>query len=241
MLQVSQLSGFGGGLGIPTLIQKGYGHVYDTGETADLSMSYANVDGGSAPAAGDLVVWVVMAADNVAMPIVDLTGSGWTQIRATDALTSILHGSILAKVVATGDLSSPPLVVDDPTAGSIALWAAYTVNGSIAALNAPTLNIARSGTGTPVNQSVDSSALASPNVAIMIGAGGGDDGSPTLSKTGASADINFASSANLWLGGVAETRFLINAIVGGESVTYSKSDDGGENHMMSGYVSVTFN
>lgn len=215
------------------LTQKGYGHVYDSGETANLSMSYANVDGGSAPAVGDLVVWLVMSNGTLA----DLAGSGWTQNSASDGF---IGAKIYAKVAVAGDLSSPPEVVASPTTGSIAFWVAYTVSGAISALAVPTVNVQFNGASAPTNQSVDSSALNAPNVAIMLGAGGGDDGSPDISKTGASADITFTSSANLWLGNVAETKFIANAIIGGESVTYSKGDDGGSNHMASGYVSVTF-
>lgn len=225
------------------LTQKGYGPLYDAGETADLTMSYANVAWGSAPAAGDLVVWVLFAGDGSANPIVDLTGAGWTQASFTLSGGGNT-GAILAKVLTPSDVSSPALVVDNPQYGSIGFWVTYTVTGTISALAIPTLNFTYGGTSAPANQVVDSSTLTDPAVAIMIGAGGADDGSPTIFKTGVAPDIDFTSASNQWANNTFEDRFIVNAIVGGESATYSKSDDGGSagigNHMLSGYVKVTF-
>lgn len=222
-----------------SITYKGHGHVYDSGETNDLSMSYANVDGGSAPAAGDLVVWLMLAGDPSGVtPILDLTGSGWAQARSY--VDTFLGSTILAKVVNAGDLSSPPVVVDDPVNGSIGFWIAYSIDGTISVLSVPVLNGRYSGNSAPANQSVDSSALEPPNVAITIAGGGGDDGSPSTAISGATADITFTSANNQWIAGGAETRFIVNATVGGASVTVSKSDDGIYNHLASGYVSVAF-
>jgi hypothetical protein len=219
-----------------TLAQKGYGHVYGASSTANLDLSYANVDGGSAPVAGDLVVWFVLAIDSSASSVADLTGSGWAQ---ASSRVVTMDSSMLAKVVVSGDISSPPTVISGPTDGSIGFWAAYTVGGSISSLSVSTLSRQYPNTSAPSNQTQDSSALNEPSVAITIGAGGGDDGSPSMSISGATADINFTSAANAWHSG-AETQFLANATVGGVSITFSKGDDGSKNHMASGYVTVDF-
>lgn len=223
-----------------SLTPKGYGHIYGASSTANLALSYANVDSGSAPAAGNLVVWCIFAVDSTADPIQDLTGSGWQQVDGWDT-TSDIARAMLAKVVVSGDVSSPPTIISGPTGGSIGFWAAYTVTGTIASLSISALNWENSGNSAPSNQTVNSSALNSPDVAISIGAGGGDDGSPSMSISGATADINFTSAANVWgASGSRETQFLVNATVGGANITFSKGDDGGLNLMASAYVTVDF-
>lgn len=229
------MAGYGG---TPlALTQKGYGHVYDTSETSDLSMSYANVDGGSAPAAGDLVVWIFMAIDSVGQPILDLTGSGWVQEKSY--ITSIGGGTLLAKVVTAGDVSSPPLVVDDPEFGSIGFWVAYSISGSVSSVTVNSFTWDFSSAAAPANQVVDSSALNDSSIAITVAAGGGSDDSPSLAISGASADITFTSSNNQWVTSGAETRFMVNATAGGAAITFSKGDDGNSNHLLSGYVAVS--
>lgn len=218
--------------------QKGYGHIYDSGETADLSMSYANVDGGSAPAAGDLVCWIFLGGDSSASPVVNITGAGWAQGSAY--VNTLLGATIVAKVVSAGDLSSPPLVIDDPNSGSIGFWVAYSVSGTISSLSVSTVNAHYSSGAAPTNQTCNSTSLNDPSVAVTIGAGGGTDGTPSLAISGAAADITFDSAADQWLGGSDETRFMVNKTIGGANITFSKGDDGSANHMASGFVTVDF-
>lgn len=218
-----------------TLTQKGYGHVYDTGETSSLSMSYANVDGGTAPAAGDLVIWIALAGDTGGSPVATLTGSGWSQ--GSRYVSSFLATTILAKVVTSGDISSPPVMISAPNFGSIGFWVAYSVDGSFASLTVSTPN-AQYGGASP--QVCDSSAVNAPNVAITLGAGGGDDNTPSLSISGAAADITFTSSNDRWDTNNVEDRFIVNATVGGANITFSNGNDGTETHMVSGFVTVTF-
>lgn len=221
-----------------SLTQKGYGHIYDSGETSNLSMSYANVDGGIGPAAGDLVVWFFFAGDTAASPILDLTGSGWAQ--GSNYVSTLLAATILAKVTVSGDISSPPQVVSSPDRGSIGFWVAYTVTGTVASVAVSSVSLQYPNASAPSNQTADSSALNSPDVGIAVAAGGGDDGSPSMSISGGAADVNFTSSANQWLFSLGESQFLANATVGGASITFSKGDDGALNHMGSGYVTVSF-
>lgn len=220
-----------------SLTQKGYGHLYDSGETADLTMSYASVDSGSAPAADDLIVWLILAGDGVAQPIVDLTGSGWAQWRGYDG--SNLAASVLAKVAVAGDISGPAGIVSAPTLGSIGFWAAYTVSGSVTSLSVATGSLQLSAGSAPTNQTQNSSAIGASAIAITIAGGGGNDDSPSLAISGATADINFTSSSNQWFGSATETQFMVNKTTGGASITFSKGDDGSNNHMASSYVTVS--
>lgn len=220
-----------------SLTQKGYGHLYDSGETANLTMSYASVDSGSAPAEGDLIVWLILAGDGVAQPIADLTGSGWAQWRSY--VDSNLGASVLAKVAAAGDISGPAVVVNSPTLGSIGFWAAYTVSGSVTSVSVATGSAQLSAGSAPTNQTQDSSAIGASAIAIAIAGGGGNDDSPSLAIGGATADINFTSSSNVWFGNSTETQFMVNKTTGGASITFSKGDDGSNNHMASSYVAVS--
>lgn len=219
------------------LTYRGHGHVYGASATSDLAMSYANVDGGSAPVASDLVVWMVLAGDNVS-PVNDLTSVGWTQ-GLSGVVGSAFEATLLGKVVSAGDLSSPPTVITAPIGGSIGLWVAYSFIGTISSLSVSTVNAQYPNADAPTNQSCDSSSLNPPSVAITFGAGGGNDGSPSMAISGAAADISFTSAANIWFFGTGETQFLVNASVGGANITFSKGDDGGANHMASGYVVVS--
>lgn len=219
-----------------TLTQKGYGHVYGPSNTGNLVQSYANVDGGSAPAAGDLVIWLAFAHDSGGSPVNDLTGAGWVQ---QSAYNNSAAATLLAKVATSGDISSPPTMVTAPVFGSISFWVAYSVSGSISSLTIPTFNWEFAGSPAPSNQVVNSSALNPPAVAISIAGGGGDDDNPNLQISGASADIDWSSTDGRWVNGNVEDRYMVNLSIGGANITFSKSDDGGSNHMASGYVEVS--
>lgn len=218
------------------LTQKGYGPRYIGSDTSDLVMSYAAVTAGSAPAAGDLVIWMAFGYDDGSTPVVDLTGSGWVQ---SSAYTGNCGATLLAKVVTAGDLSSPATMIDNPTDGSIGFWVCYSVSGSITSLTIPTFNWEFSLTAAPSSQVVDSSALNPPAVAISIAGGGGDDGNQNLQIAGATADIDLSSPSNQWINTNAETRWMVNLAIGGANITFSKNDDGNLNHLASAYVSVS--
>lgn len=222
----------------PVLTQKGYGHVYGASDTADLTLSYANVDGGSAPAAGDLVVWLAFAVDSGGSPVADLTGSGWTQSTDWDGGIGI-GGVLLTKVVVAGDVSAPPTIVSAPTSGSVGFWAAYSFTGVVSSLTIPDFNFQYAGAAAPSNEACDSSALSAPAVAITIAGGGGSDGSPSMSISGAAANITFNTAANVWFAGTVEDTFLVNMTIGGASITFSKGDDGNTNHLAAGYIAVS--
>lgn len=221
------------------LTQKGYGHVYGASNTANLAMSYANVDGGSAPAAGDLVVWFVLSrrSSPSSSPNNDLTGSGWVQ--GNNYVTGFTGASILAKVLVSGDLSSPPTIVTSPQFGSLGFWVAYSFTGAINALAVSMINQQFSSASAPSNQVVNSTSIASTDTAITLGTGGGDDGSPSLAMSGATADINWTTAANIWISAIGENQYLVKKSVGGANITFSKGDDNANNMMASGYVQVS--
>lgn len=232
MLIVNNLSGFGGG-GTLSLTQKGYGYI-ESASTGNLALSYGNVSSGSAPSAGDLVVWIVEATDNSAQAINDLTGSGWTQSRAY--VSTLIGASILAKVVSASDIASPPTGVTSPVYGAAGMWIAYTVSGSITSLAANSLTAEYSGTSAPSNQTPNASASSR---AIMLSLGLGSDNAMSIAWSGATADIslertNVMSNGSL----IVDIKYLAKLGVPGDSVTISMGDDGSLNALASGYIAV---
>ncbi len=217
-----------------SLAQKGFGYIEGANDTANLALSYANVSSGSAPSVGDLVAWIVFAGDLGAQPINDLTGSGWAQSRTSDLGYFI---SSLAKVVVSGDISSPPTIVTAPQLGSAAMWVAYTVSGDIGTLTVNGLTRSPSaGNPDPEDISVNSTALTTSQYAIMMSLGTGDDGVISLAWSGATPDIQFQRTNVFSTTGDVE--YAVHLIAGGESITVSKGDDGGLNCLAAGYVAV---
>lgn len=233
MFMVNHLSGFGGGgSSLISLTQKGYGYIEGASSSADLAMSYANVSSGSAPSAGDLVVWIVYALDNAAQAI--NTVSGWTQ--SSRYVSTLLCSSVLAKVVVAGDVSSPATVVSAPTSYSAAMWVAYSVVGSVSQLAVNGHDSEYSSASAAADDTQDSTALGSSQYAITISFGGGNDDTIGLTWAGATPDIQFQRSN---FGGTTDIEYAAKLSAGGVSVTISKADDGALNSLVSAYVSVT--
>lgn len=203
-------------------------------------MGYGTVDGGSAPAAGDLVVWMVFGGDNTAQPIVDLTGSGWAQARTY--IGTAWGASILGKVLVAGDISGPPTVVSAPnTFGGSASWVAYTVSGTIATLtaNALTLNIGSGGgANAPADIVIDSSALSSPDVAVTGCFGHSNGAGNTQTWTGATPDVDVEFQT--YVGAPTRDRYMFGEDIGGVNITFHKDDNGGGNSNAAGYIAVDF-
>lgn len=220
-----------------SIVQKGYGTVAGGGDTNNLAMGYGTVVSGSAPAAGDLVCWIVFAQDTVGSPVVDLTGSGWVQNTNRDAGGAV-DISILAKIVVAGDISSPPTVISGPDRGSVGLWVAYTVTGT-PTLSANAADVNWGGAAAPSNVAVDSSALNSPDVAVTLAVATGTDGSIQHTWTGATEDLT-ATLTNAWNTATGDASFKAGADIGGVSVTLSKGDDGSANAIGGGYIGVDF-
>lgn len=238
MLIVNNLNGFGAGNSLPFtgLTQKGYGYIEGANNTANMALSYANVSSGSAPSAGDLVVWMVVGFDTSAQPVNDLTGSGWTQSRVYADTTNGV--SMLGKVVTADDIATPATVVTSPTAGSAGLWIAYTFNGSISiAINS--LSSQFSASVAPSNDVVDSSSLGTNEYAITMAFGTGTDSTIQLTWTGFGPDITL-DRTNVIVTGVGDIKWAAHMIEGGQSVTIAKGDDSNTwNSIGSGYFAIT--
>lgn len=221
-----------------TLTRKGYGYTQGANDTASMAMSYGNVLAGSAPAAGDLVCWMVLGFDSAAQCIDDLSGSGWTQDRVyADSQNAV---SMLAKVVDAADLSSPPNLVTSPTNGSAGMWVAYTINGPVS-ITVNSLSTQHSSGGAPSNDVLDSTALATGEYAITMGFGTGTDTAIGLTWTGFGPDVDFQRDNFLAVGatgGTVDIRWMANHFDGGQTVTLSKADDGNWNSIGSGYFSI---
>ncbi len=238
MLRINNLNGFGAGNSLPFtgLTQKGYGYIEGAGDTATLALSYANVSAGSAPSAGDLVVWMVLGFDNAAQCINDLSGSGWTQSRVyADGMNCV---SMIGKVITSGDIASPPTAVTSPTNGSAGMWVAYSFDGSIS-ITVNSLSTQHSAGSAPSSDALNSTALGTNEYAITMGFGTGTDGTISLTWTGFGPDIQFQRD-NVMASGTADVEWAAHMFEGGQSVTLSKSsDDGNWNSIGSGYFAIT--
>lgn len=223
-----------------SLTQKGYGYKDSPGDGASFTLTYGSVLSGSAPTSGDLVVWIAYSADGTAPATYanDLTGSGWAQGRSTTGTGSlVLAGTVLAKVLTSGDISSPPTAFTTPPLGSAGMWVAYTVTGTVTTLAVNNYDHQDSGTSAPSNDTQDSTSLGANQFAITISAGYGTDGTIGLSWSGATPDVQFQRT-NCIDSGADEIEYAAHLSNGGVSVTISKPDDGGLNGLQSAYVSV---
>jgi hypothetical protein len=218
------------------ITQKGYGYVTSPTSTA-VSLGYGTVVGGSAPAAGDLVVWFVWTYAAGVQRIANLSGSGWTQYRTAEASGS--WSSTIAKVVSAGDISSPPIAVTIDHGGAGAFWVAYSVTGLIASLQAPAFTGQYSGNNAPSNKTVSSSALNPPNVAVIVSLGAGSDNALSTSWSGAVPQVTMDVN-NAIFSGTVDFKFMAAAVVGGADVTVSQGDDGSGNSLQASYVGVTW-
>lgn len=229
MLQVTELTGFSAG---GALQLKGYGYLAGTSSTANLALSYGTVSAGLAPAAGDLVAWIIFAVDGAGTPIVSLSGSGWAQSRVSASGT--YHASILGKVLTAGDISSPPTGVSGPSAGCIGMWVAFSGNSASPSLSVPALAIEYGADGLPTNVPINAAGAA--GVAVIMSFGVGTDDTPTLTWSGAVEDISLSNSN--FSTEVRDILFKVATIGGGANVTVSKSDDGSSNTLAGGYLLI---
>lgn len=234
-----------------SLTYKGHGLVNRVNNPGATTMNYATVSNGSAPVAGDLVVWhwMIGLESYDTSPVTDgrrqdLTGSGWVQDNKPEIMgavdgSALLVSTILAKQVTAGDISSPPTIQPESDfAVNYGKWTAYTVAGTISSLTIPVHTRNDGGASAPANVAVDSSAINPPEVAITSVFSSGTDGAIQLS--GITLDHEL-SQANLGDYFTANTDIRIGEKfdVGGASYTLSKGDDGNQNVLAGGYVKAT--
>ncbi len=218
-----------------TLAQKGYGYMEAASSSSDLALSYANVSGGSAPAAGDFVVWIIYAYSTAGQAINDLTGSGWTQDRLYASTT--ICSSVLAKVASSGDISSPATGVTAMPSYSVAMWVAYSVTGAIGTVAVNSHGCEFGNNSAPASDALDSTSVPDDEYAVTVAVGGGTDGAIGLNWTGATPDVTVQRS-NVG-GSTIDLKFGAVLSLGGANISISKDDDGTLNSLASAYVSVT--
>lgn len=242
---------------IPALALTYKGHGSNHGDPFDVTnarkLAYGTVLGGSAPAAGDLVCFLLGGGTEsndatAANRFVRITiGNGWTQANSP-AISAVGNSSfspvsMAAKVVQASDISSPPdwFFAGSGTNGFVAthsFWIAYSVVGVITSVTIPSFQTNNGGNSAPANVAVDSSALNPPAAAITMAGAFGSDGSISLSGI----TLDFEETKNDWgeyYTGGEDSRMGAKLDVGGASYTLSKGDDGSGNYLSGGYVSVS--
>lgn len=210
------------------LTYKGRGIMRDT---TSLTANYGTVDDGSAPVAGDVVMWLVTFY-SVPGPISPGAMTGWAR-QAADGGDPIQVVMVAAKVLDAGDISAPPSL-GSITGAMVALWVAFSVTGLPPTIAASSIDGQWAGSPGTSARTADSSSLNPPAVAITWAAGGGEDSA--LSFSGITMDQtvswnNYASNADILFG------FKLD--VGGASYSINKGDDGSSNSMFAGYVSAS--
>jgi hypothetical protein len=213
------------------LAQKGYGTTKGANETANLTLNYGTVGSGSAPTAGDLVIWHVWAFDIDASPINSLTGSGWSQSSVINPNSDPIYMRGYAKVLVAGDISSPPTAITAPTAGGVGAWVAYTVTGK--PVTTLTLTGASGAVGggfsfTDAVSSVglDMSSVTGPAIASTMLTG--SDGSINQGWTGATPDGS-QSQSNFGFDGIMDFTHYWKAYqdsIAGDNITAVGGDNG---------------
>lgn len=235
-----------------TLTYKGHGTVWKDAGPIETTMNYDTVVEGSAPAAGDLVVWVWMIGYEryELSPLrewrrIDLTGDGWVQNNQPAPMTTedteFYVTSTLAKVVEASDISTPLAIqpgIDADIAANYGFWIAYTVSGSITNLSIPSMTRNYSGGSSPSNISFDSSALTPPESSITVAMSFGSDDSMQLSGITLDKEVS-QNDLGDYLTDTADIRVGVKLDVGGASYTLSKGDDGSSNMLLGGYIEIS--
>ena len=222
-----------GGAVIPFgLTLKGYGRVQFQGSGAR-TLNYSTVASGSAPVAGDLVVWICARLYNggggIPDPFDNLTGSGWAQQRVTLNGDQQI-GSILGKVVVAGDISSPPTILDETLSGTgMFMWTAYSISGVVSSVSALGISMNYGDNGAPSSIPVNSSGII--GYAITVAEKSGDDGSLQLGGVTWDNQQSFDGSLIDFLAGSKLDG-------GGASYTVTGGDDGFFNSLLAGYIQV---
>lgn len=212
----------GGGV---TFTYRGAGYER-VGSGAAFVADYTTAYEGSAPSAGDLVIWVISGTTSSATTYA--SPSGWTR-----SVTSA--SALFSKVVTSGDLSSPPTFNSSTASITLGSWIAYAVTG-ISATSHGTFSAEEASAPAPANQTISASAVSAPLIALSQGLA---TLGATMSWSGATADKNL-SAANLD-GATQDIQVLFKLYESGtgDSITVSKGDDGFANSLSSAYITFS--
>lgn len=221
------------------LTYKGHGTQIVAGGGGNYTLSYGAVLGGEAPVAGDLVVWVVDWI-NYGGGDDPNTLTGWTA--ATDYLAIGFGYQIWsgAKVLVAGDLSTPANLITSLGAfsGTAGMWVAYSVTGTISSMSATSPMGTDGNSSAPANlNDIDSSALNPPSTAITwVVAHGNDDavtvGGVTFDTAQQVNNVGYGNALDLFFGQKLD--------VGGANLTITGVDNGSDNALIAGYITVNF-
>jgi hypothetical protein len=172
----------------------------------------------------------------------DLTGQGWTQVDqppvpVADSANNYVN-SALAKVVTSGDVSSPPTLQSVADfAMNYGMWVAYSVSGA-AVVTIPEATRNNGGASAPASIALDSTALTPPAAAITFVLSSGTDGSISLSGITLDHEVS-QNDLGQYYTGTLDVRVGVKFDLGGAAYTVSKGDDGTGNVLFAGYVAVS--
>ncbi len=212
---------------------KGHGRVQVSGSSAARTLNYSTVAAGSAPSAGDLVVWaclrLYLGGGGLPDPFNNLTGSGWAQQRMTENSDQQI-GSVLGKVVVSGDISSPPTILNETINGQgLFMWTAYSIVGTVTTVAVSSTDLNVGDNSAPSSISLNSTGTAGYAVTVAIKSG--DDGSQQIGGITFDQEQTFDP-------GSSDYRAGSKLDLGGASYTITGGDDGFFNTLLAGYVTV---
>tara|TARA_R110000772_G_scaffold99174_1_gene198762 strand:- start:37454 stop:38143 length:690 start_codon:yes stop_codon:yes gene_type:complete len=204
----------GGGL---TLTTRGYGW-----EEGDRTPGYGTVVSGSAPSAGDLVIWHGFTYDTDS-----IGGGGWT-VLGTEYV-AYNRCALLYKIITASDISSPPTLC---VAGFDWAWQWHAFEPSVPISIRNTGFTSSGSDGNPSSMNLNESAEASPGV--ILSGHSSYDGTPTSGNTswsGATPDTTTTAIGTQYGPGEGLTRFKLYGEEGsfGDSVTADMNDLGTNN------------
>lgn len=173
----------GGGVPLTAISQKGYG-IVEMSDGTVTTLEYGTVQGGSAPAAGDFVIWIASGSDATFSNINQFVlPEGWVS-QTIGPVGSNSFQAVFSKVLTAEDISSPPAVTTIESNTHL-VWVAYDITGDISDITIEHLT-GSSVSGTPPNQTVLGSGMSSP--LVILGMALNASSTVSLNWSGATPD-----------------------------------------------------
>lgn len=222
-----------------SLAYKGRGFKAIDGTATNLVLNYSSVSDGSAPAAGDVVVWYFHSTLWFGTGYtVNSLSSPWVQAGPSTTSPGASQYGMAGILMNAGNLSSPPTWITVPSVGAylFATWFAFSVTGPPPTVAMGTIAGSGVSANAPASVTADSSALNPPAVAITVSHRDGDDG--TISPfTGVTMDSS--QQENNILNSTIDCLWGHKLDIGGAVNTFTGVDNGGGNGSWCGYVSCS--